>query len=335
MKKIKVLLVSSLLLLFFACGNINSNSNELIEELNEREVSIYTGQSSGDSKEIESYQANVKSYYSNNRTGVDMEPQQEYRLSMKVIGDRVYSRLDFESENFPDQRARSIVSNDNEAVVMFSDNGDIEARFPVDKSSDRQLLDNSKLSSLGRVDIDNILKEAKRLSFDIQDDTPGALMVNIPASTFQSQTNGYGFESKVVSCKLNFDTEKDILHSTEMELIESDGTSIEIETHPLYKEQDGLMVKVGQVQVINNKPNIDMSDLESVVQEYESIEDIPEISEEELTALQESGEVSLEETELLLGDPSNPDFQETFVELYEDVEVNTLSDSIFKIVLEG
>lgn len=336
MKKTKCLLSLSLVLLMFACGNLSTNSkDDITAKFDDREVSIYTGESSNASREIESYQANVKTFYSNNRIGVDMEPQQEYRLSMKVIDGQVYSRIDFDSETFPDQRSRSIVSNDKESILFYSETGQVESRFPVDQTEERFLLDSDKLSALGRIDIDFVLSEAKRLAFDINDETPGALMVNVPASAFKAQSNGYGFESSVVSCKLNFDTDKSVLVSSTMEVVESDGTTIGVETHPLYQEENGVIVKVGQVQVVDNKPSEELYEDDSVIEEYESVEDIPEITDEELAQLQESGEVSLEETDILLGDQSSADFQEVFVDLYDDVEVNTLSDSLFKMALEG
>lgn len=69
------------------------------------------------------------------------------------------------------------------------------------------------------------------------------------------------------------------------------------------------------------------------VEYFNSIDEIPEISDEELEALAELGEI--EEVEnMKYGNPADLSYQETIIEMYNDIEINNLDEDLFKIIEE-
>lgn len=69
------------------------------------------------------------------------------------------------------------------------------------------------------------------------------------------------------------------------------------------------------------------------VEYFNSIDEIPEISDEELEALAELGEI--EEVEnMKYGNPADLSYQETIIEMYNDIENNNLDEYLFKIIEE-
>lgn len=322
-----------LTLALFSCeSSLNTGAEEVLSRYQDHTVTVYNGNSS--LKEIESYQAQVKTYYSNSRRGIEMEPGEEYRLSLKMMDGTLYSRMDFDSKAFPDLIPRSLITSDKGSVLFQTLTNTVEMRLPPEPEK-RLFLNQDSLSVLGRVNMDEIIKESQRLSLDILDETPGLLALELPPGYFQPQSNGLGFETEVISCRLSFDTKENLLLSSEMVVKESDGSEISSALHPLYQESDGIMVKVGQVQVVDNRIPFNTLGSESSVMTYETPDDIPEISEEELKALQESGVLSQNEAPVLFGYQFTPDFQEVFVDLYEEVKINSLEDSLFKLAMEG
>lgn len=70
------------------------------------------------------------------------------------------------------------------------------------------------------------------------------------------------------------------------------------------------------------------------VEYFESIDDIPEISEQEYNSLLES-ETTEKVESLLFGNPADLSYEETIVEVYNNMEINTIEDSLFKIFINN
>jgi len=328
-KKLKLLLVF-FVLGFISCDGFLGKDNQTdLSSFEGREVSVYNGDKTLPS--IESFQANVVSYYSHDKKGIEMKVQQEYRLSMKIIDGEIFSRIDVNADSFGDSRARTFISNDKETVCLYTDTKEIEARIPLTEHNlSNRLLPKQGLPMLGKVQLDKIVSTANRLSYDVDNKTPGVLTIGLPPKAFSSDAEVEGYSQEIVSYKLHFDTEDKVMASTEMVVNENDGTVQTTSYYPLYKDVDGKAVEVGSVTEIESDidENLDVSD--SAAESYDSIEAIPEVTEAEIEAMEAEGNISETDSEPWIGDPSDPDFKETYVELYNDVELNTLNDSYFR-----
>ncbi|QEN03538.1 hypothetical protein EW093_02090 [Thiospirochaeta perfilievii] len=333
--KERVFSISLILSLFlFSCENgVVIDSASKLEDLEKQEVSIYNGDNKDE--DIISYSANVKSYYSHDKKGIDSELTQEYRMSLKLIDSQLYTRIDVPGNQFSDLRNRSIVTSPTETIVFFEDTDEVEARIPIESTSNDFLGINNRLPILGRLDLNSITTEAKRLSFDVEDVTPGILTVSLPSSAFEQTGGVYNdYTQDVLSYKLSFDTEENTLASTEMIVAESDGTIMTVNTYDLFHEdENGELIKTGRYTAVHNNLNMEISIDDADIETYETLDDIPEISKDEIATLVEEGSISEADVEPWLGDPTDPNFTEIFIELYEDVELNTLEDSLFRVGL--
>ncbi len=319
-----------------SCSMTGSSTDSPADEFRDSDVSIYNGDREAD--EIYSYTADVTSYYSHDRKAIDMEVRQEYRLSLKMINGSLYTRLDFSGEAFPDQRSRSIISSPEEQVLIYPDSNEVLERYPVPSSEGDPLFssESDRLPMSGRMDIGTIKNTASRLSFDVNDATPGLLTLSYPKDFFPGIADGSSESDEIISCKVSFDTEDETLFSTEMVIAESDGSIRTITTYPLFAEsetgEEGP-IEIGTLTIDKNDfgERIDTSD--SITAEYETVEDVPLISANELKKKAAEGEITSEDTEIWLGDLSDPNYTETYLDLYENIELNTIDDSLFRIVL--
>jgi len=292
--------------------------------MTENAVSIYHGNASG---KIESYQATVKSYYQNNRSTKLPALRSEYRLSLKMINDQLFVRIDLDANASPDKVARAILTAGTETVVLNTNTGKVEQRITLPESQNRLALLNNTLQSVGRLNLDNLKAIARKLSLDISDATPGLLQLTIPAATLPTMPN----KAQVSSYKLSFDSTESVLVNSEMVIAEEDGTTVTVTTTPIYQEDNGELIKVGE-QVVNAyhiPGKLDVSD--AATQAYATADDIPTLTADELAALQAGGTVSTSESEVILGDLSDASYTETQLMVYEEVKLNTLADSLFRM----
>ena len=333
MKKLLFPFMTLLFMTAASCSMTGSSTDSPADEFRDTAVSIYNGDREAD--EVYSYAADVTSYYSHDRKAIDMEVRQEYRLSLKMINGALYTRLDFSGESFPDQRSRSIISSPEEQVLIYPDSNEVLERYPVPLTTEDPLFSgaSARLPMMGRVDIGALRDTASRLSFDINDTTPGLLTLSYPRDYIPGMTDG---SEDIISCKVSFDTVGETLSSTEMVVAESDGSIRTVTTYPLFTEsetgEEGP-IEIGTLTIDKNDFGewIDTSD--SMTAEYETVEDIPLISGKELKKKTADGEFTSEDADIWLGDPGDPNYTETYLDLYENIELNTIDDSLFRIVL--
>jgi hypothetical protein len=309
-----------LVLTFIGCTNQTTQKDtDRTTGFLDKPVSIFNADKG--SKQVSSYQASVQNFYSNNRTGVNMEQYSDYRLSLKIIGGEVISRIDYAGNYFQDGQARSIISNSVESIVLIANTDEIESRTPISSIAKKIMPENATKSLMGRVDLNQIASYSRSMSFNITDSTPGILTIGIPSDFFPVDSAGADFNSRVVSYNVSYDTQTEVEIQSSMEIHESDGTIISVTSYPLYEEIGNDKIKVGQVTVMNN-------DIPGVLDTTDSvIKDTP--------SLEELGNFVLSEDSdpVLFGDPTSPDKEETFVELYQDIKLNSLEDSFFRVSL--
>jgi len=109
----------SLVLLFLAaaccainCKNPVQQKNPNYEKFFENPVTITWR---GDSKEVESYQANVQVFTMNNRTDTTATLDQTYRIAMSTKNDRVLTRIDLDFDDIP---YRTVISDGEDTIVF-------------------------------------------------------------------------------------------------------------------------------------------------------------------------------------------------------------------------
>ena len=116
---------------------------------------------------------------------------------------------------------------------------------------------------------------------------------------------------------------------TEME----DGSIVTVTSCPVYEEvKDGCIIKIGQYSIIETKSNVRYEGLEEI-EYFNSLDDIPELSQKEYEQLKEAGNAITIES-FPLGDPADPSSTETIIELYDNIEINVIDDSAFKLIME-
>lgn len=121
--------------------------------------------------------------------------------------------------------------------------------------------------------------------------------------------------------------------SDDVQMILQDGTTVTTNTYPMYQEIEDIPIKIGSVTVINSKAKEFLPGFENI-EYFESIDDIPEISEQEYNSLLES-ETTEKVESLLFGNPADLSYEETIVEVYNNIEINTIEDSLFKIFINN
>ncbi len=326
----KLLAVPALLacasIFFLACKNgVVKNDAELLFE--ENPVTIkWTGV---ETAVVESFQANVQVHSMNNRTDTYAELRETYRLSVKTIGDRILTRIDFPADEEMGITARSLLSDGKVFLMLDTASERVLERLTVKDEVAPSLKFLAPETALSRINLSLIRKEAKRLALDMSEDSKkGLLVLNLPPNLLSK--NQY---EKLISSRVRFDMNNETLNEVETVHLQEDGTKVTTKTIILYEEKDGVPIKIGSVTEIDSQNPNKITGISEDVPVYESEEDIPEISQEELAELEKEGVVS-EKIDMLFGDPGDLSYNETVIELYQDVEINAVSDRLFRLILE-
>lgn len=326
-KTVKVLLVGcvGLSALFISCNTRAQNPANSTEQLfKDNPVSISWADKNA---EIDSYSADVEVYSKNNRTNSVLSKTDAYRITYKKIDGVSYSRVDLDKE-YNGGVSRAVITDGKEMVVVNNDDNAIEARLPVNQEDDNGIGFLTASPITGRVNIPDIKTNAARLSLDLTEDKEsGSMTISLPSSLFPEQ-NGV----TRVSTKIRFDTTTETLSEVEIVTLDEEGVTVTTSTESIYEECNGELIKVGTITIIDTQnPNL-VEGFSEDYPVYESLDDIPEISEAELLAMQETGNI-YEDTSITFGDPADLSNVETIVELYNYVEINEVSDAAFRALL--
>ncbi|HPC72731.1 MAG TPA: hypothetical protein PLB48_13060, partial [Treponema sp.] len=277
------------------------------------------------SDEISSFQTNVKVYKENNRSPLGRKLAEEYKLSLKLIDGKLYTRMDYPADE--DGSARSVLHTPEELVIFESSSNKVLYRTSVEKGSDDSVAVRTLFSRLPLKDIQN---HFTRLSYRVLEDPQNKLLkIETPSAYLADGLIG---TSRLASETIYFDTEMEVQVGSDYVMIDQDGTTISVEETTSYQEVDGVPIKTGEVIVrkYDFPYTIDTSDRQIPI--LNSVDEAEPISEAELAALEEGGALILKE-DPILGDPANPDYTETVTIQYENVMLNSVSDSYFRIEL--
>lgn len=319
----------ALSILFGSCSNgiTNTENDEAKTLFEENPVTIVWNDSV--SGEVYGFQANVEVYGMNNRKDSGPSLQDTYRVMSKKINGIQHLRLDFSPET-NDGRARSLVTDGKEMVIFDRSTGETEQRMALTDSIPDALRFLDPETVFTRMNLDRIRSESARMAFDIQDDTEtSSMLISLPSTFF---ANEYGQQR--TSTKIRFDTLEDTLSEIELIDILEDGTVITSTTNPVYQDQDGIPVKVGSITMIqSDNPNL----IEGFAEDtpiYESYDDIPTLTQDELELLQSEGSIS-PAPDPVFGDPADLSNVQTVIEVYQEIEINETPDSAFKMLWEA
>ena len=312
------------LFMYFSCKGNESNSSLF-------EKNPVTINWKGSKENVESLCANVKVYSMNNRKNAGFVQKNQYRLSLKTINGISYSRVDFEAE-YNGGLPRMALTDGSQMIIANSSTDEVEMRFSLPENKNAFNFDFiNSASYTGKVDLDKVRSACKRLSLDITEDEEekGTMLVKISPELFSSVSTG-----KVLSTKITFDTCNEVLKETEIVSSEGEGITVITKQTPLYQEVDGEFIKIGCVTEIDTKNENEVDRFNDDYKALPPSEDIPVISKSEYEKMKADGN-TVEVINSFEGDLRNLSNKETFVELYDYVSLNDVSDEEFRLLIGG
>lgn len=275
-------------------------------------------------EDIEAYKAEVSVYTMNNRYDTGAALTDSYGLSVKRINGKIYTRIDMKADEAG--RMRSAVSDGNELVIFDTYSGAVELRTGLVSDLPQEMDVFSNMTALGRINLSLIRSEAKRLAFDtVENEESQAFILSLPSNFFTMP----GEER--ISTKAVFDTEKEVLNHVEMVSYVNDGIKKTVTTMPIYQEYQKNQIKTGQITVIEVQDPNRIQGFNEDVKIYNSLDEIPKISEEEYRELEDQGKLK-PAGPVLLGDPADQSYTVTIIEQYTGVEINTVNDNAFRAI---
>jgi hypothetical protein len=325
MKRFPVLLLAAAM--FAGAGCDGTLYEQQKNNLNVFEESPVTITWNGDSKAgIQSYQAKVQIYQMNNRKDTALSLRETFTIAVKSINGTIYSRVDLPASSA--MAARAILNDGKEIVVLDTVTNSIEQRIPIEKKEHPFMRLMSQGTSLNRVNLKQIRDEAQRLALNLIENESGNLVFDLPSDMFQT-VPGEGVTRRRVS----FDVAKEVVLGTELVTVLEDGTVKTTTNAPLYRENKGEPVKVGSVTVIEVKAPGLIEGLPDDNPIFNTPDDIPTISDEAFQRMTNDGTIS-ELPEITFGDPADLSYTETVLEMYSDMELNNVPDSLYRAIIK-
>lgn len=325
MKQLTVLLLTAAVLLGAGCDN--TMQKKYAASLNPYDENPITVSVSGNSKDgIQSYKANVQIYRTNSRKDSAAVQEETYSIAVKNIDGKIYTRIDFPAS--ADLPARAILSNGEEAVIMNPANNTIEQRVPIEQHDNPFLRLLGSETIMGRINLKQIRNEAMRLAMNITENETGHMVLDIPLDLFPARP-----EETVTRRRVSFNPVNDTLVNVEVITVLEDGTLLTTNNTPVYIDKDGEPIKVGSVTVIDSKAPGLIENIPDDSPIYYSPEDIPTITDEQFAKMEAEGSIYAI-PEMSFGDPADLSYTETVIELYNDLELNNVSNRVFKTILK-
>lgn len=312
---------------FISCKSSQEKEIPYSKMFKENPVTINWQQNETSSDNIESFKANVSVYSMNNRTDTSSVLQSKYKMSLSTINEIPYSRLDFSPE-FEEGKAYSVVSNNSQIILFDTFSNKIEYKISMQENISQDLAFLGMENAVSRVNLDLIKSESKRLSLDLIEDSKKSLTLDIPNSYFFDNSNS--LESRI-STRVMFDVEQEVLSQVEVVSVRDNGTKITTNSYPMYQDNDGTPVKIGLVTVVKSEATELLQGFEDA-QYFNSIDEIPKMSDAEYERILKSGEFE-EVKNMTFGNPADLSYEETILEVYSDIEINTVDKSAFRILL--
>jgi hypothetical protein len=253
----------------------------------------------------------------------------QYRLATKIIDGQIYTRLDFPEDTQNKIAARTVVTNGKEIICFNPITNEVQMRGPVPDTFTDSLSEFSERprSLFQKLDIAQMRTRLASLNCDIQGTEDGKKWVVEFPQTLLTRYNVTP-EQTTQSFKVYLDEATGTVAGSEQIAVEDDGTILTTKVTNIYEEKDGVPIPIGivQEQHVDEPYTIDTSD--SCLPPYDE-NSAPVISEEESQELIESGQALA--IDVMTGDPSDPDYTEQTITVYDSIELNTAPDILFKV----
>ena len=325
MKLLTVLLLAAAVCVGAGCNNTLYKQQE--SNLNGFEESPVTiTWNDGPKEGVQSYRAKVQVYQMNNRRDTALSLSETFTIAVKSIGGTIYARIDLPASSA--MSARAVLNDGAEMVVLDTATNVIEQRIPIERKEHPFMRLMSQGPSLNRVNLKQIRDEAQRLALNLIENEGGNLMLDLPSDMFQTVPG-----EEVTRRRVSFDVAKEVVLGTELVTVLEDGTVRTTTNTPLYMESNGEQVQVGSVTVIDAKAPGLIEGLPDDYPIFNSPDDIPTISEEAFQHMANDGTLS-ELPDITFGDPADLSYTETVLEIYSDVELNNVPDSLYRAILK-
>jgi len=324
MKKLKISILLAALICLCTCNNTVQQKSNAFEQFTENPITITW---KGDKNEVESFQANVMVFSMNNRKDTAATLNQTYRIAMSSANDRIHTRIDFDLDrSIP---FRSVIS-DGENTIVFDPTTE-EIGYRMHDPSALSPLNSvfGKMTSFSRVKLSLIREEAKRLSISMREENDGdsrILLLDLPPALLPK----HGTDT-IISSRIAFNINNETILETEVILKHEDDTIVKTTTTPVYEEVNGVPVKIGQITVIDSKAPGLLEGVELSEPIYNSLDDIPVLSEKEAAEMEKAGNLHTV-SDMTFGDPRDLSYIETVYEVYDNIEINTTPEQLFRLL---
>ena len=303
---------------------VQSSVPKLFEE-NPATITWDTSKSDG----IDTFSATVSVYEDSNRRTSGAKLQSQYKLAVKTVADKQYVRMDFPDSDY--YVAKSVLSDGINTLLVDTATDTIERKLTASDVDLKLINDLGYITSqqtLSKIDLSRIKTEASKLALDMSENKSECVFsVELPSKYFSDD------RVTRLSTKISYDTANELMETIETVSQKEDGSIVTVTTCPVYEEvENGQIVKIGQYSIIDTKSEVRYEGLDDL-EYFDSIESIPEMSVSDYEALVEAGNaVTIEE--FPLGNPADPSSIETVVELYDNIEINVIDDSVFKLIMD-
>lgn len=306
-----------------SCKQLNQTDVEKLLTKNPVTIKVHNS-----IKEINSISANVKVFSKSNRNTKDFEQTGEYRMAIKEIDGRICTRIDQNDTN-GQKTARTIISDSKSAVIYNPFTNTVQSKFNLPEKENTALDFLTASPITGRINLEQIKKESKRLNFDMTEDSEtNGLLISIPAELVKTNTG-----ESCISAKVCLDETSETINEVELVMLQEDGSTVTSSVRSVYEEKDGELIKIGTITVIETQnPNL-LSGYDDNITIYNSTDDIPEISDAEFQQLSADEEI-YEIPDVIIGNPADMSEIITQIELYDYIELNAVEDSQFKLLFE-
>jgi hypothetical protein len=180
-------------------------------------------------------------------------------------------------------------------------------------------------NGIGGVNLSSIREAASRFDLATTEKGNGRLLVTVPASQFPQNPL-----ETVTKYAVSYDITNSTLAETEFARTLKDGTVVTATTNYTYKEKNGVPIMTSHVMVIDSKAPGLVEGFDPKTPYYNSWDDIPTMSEAEYKRLKAQG-LAHEIAGFKLGNPADLSYTETVTTIYKNLEINAVSDSLFRI----
>lgn len=316
-----LLALFSSIVLATSCKNVALN-NEVLKFIEEKPSTINWSNKKNES-EVYGFSANVSVYTMDSRHDQSLSQTGKYKITSKNIDGQLCTRVDYPKNG---DTAISYMQGSKRFVLLDSVAGQVVASGEIEESELSKDLDFlSDCSTLSRINIEKVKETANRLAFDIAEDDGNYLELSLPSKYFDDSV------TKRLSTRVTFDTNTDTILQTEIVEMEEDGKKITTTVMPVYEIVNDTPIRIAQVTTIETyNPNaIEVENPYGLT----SLDDIQQLSEKEAKELIAKGELfECLDYDLGLNDTKN--YTETMVEIYESIDINSVSNEEFRLLLE-